>query len=194
MTSRSLKSIAVYCGSNVGSSEAFGIAARALGCEIAKRGLVLVYGGAHTGLMGTLADAALDAGGKVHGVIAESLFKKGHLHSRLTTHEVTIDRKSRRARMLQLADACIALPGGIGTLEEFMEAWTLNQHGEIDKPVGLLNVDDFYSSFLTFIDDMVALRFLPAEHRVSLVVAASANSLIDGLSSQPPITASKWMG
>jgi hypothetical protein len=99
----------------------------------------------------------------------------------------------RKARMLELADACIALPGGIGTVEEFMEVWTLNQLGDTDKPVGLLDVDGFFAPFLAFIDQMVARGFLPAAHRGSLAVSSDPATLIDALAAAPPITVPKWM-
>jgi uncharacterized protein (TIGR00730 family) len=145
------------------------------------------------GLMGVLADAVLDAGGRAHGVITQRLFDKGQLHLRLSEHEIAAAMGVRKARMRELADACIALPGGIGTVEEFMEAWTLNQLGDIDKPVGLLDVEGFYQPFLAFIDRMVACGFLPAAHRPSLAVAADPGALLDALAAATPITAPKWM-
>jgi uncharacterized protein (TIGR00730 family) len=95
--------------------------------------------------------------------------------------------------MLSLSDACIALPGGLGTVEEFMEAWTLNQLGDIDKPVGLFNVLGYYEPLMAFVDSMIAHAFLPAAHRASVVVEADAGALIDGLALQPPITVPKWL-
>src|SRR5204863_4208865 len=139
-------------------------------------------------LMGILADAVLAAGGKAHGVITERLHGKGHLHTGLTVHEIVASMRPRKERMLDLADACIALPGGLGTVEEFMEAWTLNQLGDIDSPVGLLDVDGFFEPFLEFIDGMIARRFLPAEHKASLVVRSDAGALLDALAAQPTIT------
>jgi hypothetical protein len=165
----------------------------ALGREIAARGVTLVYGGTHKGLMGVLAGAVLDGGGTVHGVITRRLSERGHLHAGCTRHEIAADMRSRKERMLELADACIALPGGIGTVEELMEAWTLNQLGDIDKPVGLLDVDGFYQPFLAFIDGMIERQFLPAAHRGSLVVSDQPAVLLDGLAAQAPITVPKWM-
>src|SRR5204863_1897626 len=110
-------------------------------------------------------------------VITQRLLDKGQLHQTLTLHDIVIDMKSRKARMLELVDACIALPGGVGTIEEFMEAWTLNQLGDIDKPMGLLDVEGFYQPLLAFIDEMVRRRFLPAEHRANLVVSTSPATL-----------------
>ena len=193
MTQRRIARVAVFCGSNVGQGDAYRNAAAALGRELAARRIGLVFGGTMKGLMGVLADAVIDAGGRAHGVITQRLFDRGHLHGRLSAHEVVAAMGLRKARMLELADACIALPGGIGTVEEFMEAWTLNQLGDIDKPVGLLDVDGFYQPFLAFIDAMVDRGFLPAAHRRSLAVNPAPGALIDALAAAPPITESKWM-
>ena len=193
MTQRRIARVAVFCGSNVGQGDAYRRAATALGRELVARRSGLVYGGTMKGLMGVLADAVIDAGGQAHGVITQRLFEKGQLHARLSAHETVAVMSLRKARMLELADACIALPGGIGTVEEFMEAWTLNQLGDIDKPVGLLDVDGFYQPFLAFVDRMVERGFLPAAHRPSLAVAAEPGALIDALAAALPITAPKWM-
>lgn len=188
-----IRSIAVFSGSNSGRGEDYVNAAKALGAQIAHRGIKLVYGGTHMGLMGHLADAALAAGGTVEGIITERLIGKGHLHERLTKHEVVATMRARKARMAELADAFVALPGGIGTLEEFMEVWTLNQLGEFAKPAGLLDVAGFYQPFLGFIDHMIAERFLPEAHRNSIAVDADPARLLDGLSSFVPTTTPKWM-
>lgn len=191
--SRTLRAIAVFCGSNEGGSPVFAQGAAALGRVLAERGITLVYGGTHKGLMGVLADAVLENGGQAHGVITQRLHGRGHLHERLTVHEIVDGMRLRKERMLELSDACIALPGGLGTVEEFMEAWTLNQLGDIDKPVGLLNVGGYYDPFMAFVDGMIANRFLPEAHRASMVIAPDPAALIDGLAAQPPITVPKWM-
>ena len=131
-----LKCVAVFCGSNFGTAPEHAAAAAQLGALIAQRGLTLVYGGTHKGLMGVLADAALAAGGTVVGVINRRLHERGHLHGRLTRHEVAPDLRARKARMSELADAFIALPGGLGTLEELLEAATLTQLGDHHKACG----------------------------------------------------------
>ena len=176
MSHRHITRVAVFCGSNVGQGDAYVRAAATLGRELAARRIGLVFGGTMKGLMNVLADAVIEAGGSAHGVITRRLFDKGQLHPRLTGHEVAAAMGARKARMLELADACIALPGGIGTIEEMMEAWTLNQLGDVDKPVGLLDVDGFYQPFLGFIDRMVERAFLPAAHRASLAVSAEPAS------------------
>jgi uncharacterized protein (TIGR00730 family) len=190
---RALRRIGVYCGSNFGAGDAFRAAAAGLGAELARRHIGLVYGGTHKGLMGVLADAVLAAGGEAHGVITRRLADKGQLHARLSSHEIAPDMRSRKARMIELADGLIALPGGIGTVEEFMEAWTLNQLGDIDKPVGLLNVEGFFRPFLAFVDTMIAQGFLPAAHRDAIVVREAPAALIDGLAAYQPVIVSKWM-
>ncbi len=190
---RALHRIAVFCGSNTGDDPAYAQAAASLGAAIAGRGLELVYGGTHKGLMGVLADAALQGGAEVHGVITRRLAERGHLHTGLTTHEILDDMKARKSRMLALADACIALPGGIGTVEEFMETWTLNQLGDVDCPAGLLNVLGFYDPLLKFLDGMVAHRFLPAAHRESLPVSENPDRLLDLLAHAQAITVPKWL-
>lgn len=190
---RNINAVAVFCGSNTGEGESYVAAAAALGRALGTRGITLVYGGTHKGLMGVLADAVLESGGTAHGVITERLHGKGHLHAGLTIHEIAPSMRARKERMLGLADACIALPGGLGTVEEFMEAWTLNQLGEIDKPVGLLNVAGYYDPFMAFIDSMIARRFLPPAHRDSIQVSPDPFALIDALAAYETITVPKWM-
>ncbi len=190
---RKFSAVAVFSGSNFGRGDAYRQAAAALGKEIAGRGLTLVYGGTHMGLMGVLADAALAAGGEVHGVITRRLLAKEHLHAQLTRHEIVDTMRQRKGRMAELADAFIALPGGIGTLEEFMEVWTLNQLGEFAKPAGLMDAGGFYRPFMHFIDHMIEEQFLPAAHRAGIVVEADAPRLLDALARFEPVAASKWM-
>ena len=190
---RSIKTIAVFCGSNYGASEEFANEAHALGRILGKAGITMVYGGTTKGLMGIVADAVLTSGGNVHGVITESLHLRGHSHSGLTTHEIMLTLRNRKERMIELADAFIALPGGIGTIEELMEVWTMNQLAEIEKPVGLLNVAGFFTTFLGFIDHMVDTKFLPLAHRHSICVDADAGALLDKLRSYVRIDVPKWL-
>ncbi|MBY2925891.1 TIGR00730 family Rossman fold protein [Rhizobium leguminosarum] len=193
MTIRSIKSVAVFCGSNFGASEAFADGARALGGALGEAGITIIYGGTVKGLMGVVADAALEAGGSVHGVITESLHQRGQSHAGLTRREIVETLRSRKERMVELSDAFIALPGGIGTIEELMEVWTMNQLSEIDKPVGLLNSAGFFDAFLGFIDHMVETRFLPAAHRHSISVDTDASALIDKLRSYTRVEVPKWL-
>lgn len=193
MIQNTINSIAVYCGSNTGSGSKYLDAAASLGALCAESGIRVVYGGTHKGLMGALADAALAAGGEVHGVLSQRLFDKGHLHTGLTQHEILPSMKERKHRMVELADAFIALPGGIGTLEEFMEVWTLNQLNELDKPAGLFNVANYYTPLMGFVDHMIAESFLPMAHRHSIVVESTAAALIEGLLKLEKTTVPKWM-
>lgn len=193
MTTRHIKSIAVFCGSNYGASEEFAEGARALGHALGNAGIKLIYGGTTKGLMGVVADAALSCGGEVHGIITARLHEKGHSHEGLTLCEVTQTLRERKQRMAELADAFIALPGGIGTMEEFMEVWTMNQLSEIDKPIGLLNTREFFDSFLGFIDHMVVEKFLPAAHRHSTSVDANAEALIGKLQTYQRVDIPKWL-
>jgi uncharacterized protein (TIGR00730 family) len=193
MTTRSIKSVAVFCGSNFGASEVFADGARRLGRALGEAGITIVYGGTTKGLMGVVANAALEAGGSVHGVITESLHQRGQSHSGLTKHEIVLTLRSRKERMVELSDAFIALPGGIGTIEELMEVWTMNQLSEIDKPVGLLNPAGFFDAFLGFIDHMVDTQFLPAEHRQSICVDIDPSALIQKLRTYARVDAPKWL-
>jgi uncharacterized protein (TIGR00730 family) len=188
-----LRSVAVFCGSNFGHSDEYAAAARALGTLVAGRGLTLVYGGTHKGLMGVVADAALAAGGTVVGVINQRLFDRGHLHAGLSRHEVAPDMRARKARMAELADAFIALPGGLGTLEELLEAATLTQLGDHTKACGALNVRGFYDPLLALLSRATDEGFMKAEHRDMLVLEPDPSRLLDALAAWVPPTVTKWI-
>ena len=188
-----ITTVAVYCGSNTGRGDVYVRAAAELGSALAARGMKIVYGGTHKGLMGALADAALSGGGEVRGVITERLKAKGHTHPNLTEVEAFPTMQARKTRMIELADAFIALPGGIGTLEEFMEVWTLNQLGEITKPAGLYDINGYYQPLMGMVDHMISERFLPEAHRKAIVVEPDPERLIDGLIHFEPVTVQKWM-
>jgi uncharacterized protein (TIGR00730 family) len=193
MALRHIKAVAVFCGSNLGNSGVYADGARNLGTALARADIALVYGGTTKGLMGILADAALDAGGTVHGIITDRLHQRGHSHPGLTRHEIVTTLRTRKERMADLADAFIAMPGGIGTVEELMEVWTMNQLSEIDKPVGLLDIAGFFAPFLGFIDHMVETRFLPSAHRRSICVDAAPASLIEKLRAFEKTSVPKWL-
>ena len=193
ITPRSIASVAVFCGSNFGNSNAYADGARRLGRALAEAGITLVYGGTTKGLMGVVADAVINAGGTAHGVITEQLRQRGHSHPDLQRSEIVATLRNRKERMAELADAFIAMPGGIGTTEEMMEVWTMNQLSEIDKPVGLLNIADFYQPFLVFTDHMVTCKFLPPEHRHSICVDPDPASLIEQLRHFVPTNVPKWL-
>lgn len=173
--------ICVFTGASRGLRPAHAGAAQLFGAELCRRGHGLVYGGGHVGLMGVLADVVLECGGEVIGVIPRNLMDRELAHSRVTDLQVVPDMHSRKARMAEQADAFVALPGGIGTLEELFEVWTWAQLGLHNKPIGLLNVEGFFDHLLAFCDQMVADGFLPAPSRAQLVVNDAADALLDGL-------------
>ncbi len=179
MMIRKVNSLCVYCGSATGHDPAHAMATRLLGQQMAERHIALVYGGGHVGLMGILADAVLDAGGRVTGVIPHALMDSEVGHDKLTTLLIVKDMHERKARMAELADGFIALPGGIGTLEELFEVWTWLQLGYHEKPVGLLNVQGFYDGLLGFLDHQEQAGFLRNEHRSLLIDDAEPSKLLD---------------
>jgi uncharacterized protein (TIGR00730 family) len=153
-------SLCVYCGSRPGSNPAFAQAARAVGGWIGRHGGQLVYGGGHNGLMGLLADATLAAGGRVVGIIPKALVEREWAHKGCSELHVVDTMHERKRLMAERADAFLALPGGIGTFEEFFEVWTWRQLGYHDKPVGLLNVDGYYDGLLEFMRTGVEQQFM----------------------------------
>jgi uncharacterized protein (TIGR00730 family) len=182
-----MKSVCVFCGSSQGAKPVYAEAAAALGRMIAGRGLRLVYGGGDIGLMGVLADAALAAGGEVDGVIPEALMKlEGVGHLDPVRLHVVGSMHERKARMAELADAFIALPGGIGTLEELFEAWTWGQLGLHRKPLGFLDVAGYYDHLHAFLDHMAAEGFLKTRHRDMVAVESDPAVLLDRLAAYIP--------
>ena len=173
-----IKSVCVFCGSSIGAKDSYAEGARALGREIARRGLTLVYGGGSVGLMGVIADAALEAGGAVHGVIPQSLESKEVGHKGLTRKDVVTTMHERKARMEALSDAFIAMPGGIGTYEEIFEIWTWAQLGFHAKPVALLNVQGFFDPLTDFIEHAARQGFLTEADRDLLHVDADPERLL----------------
>ena len=165
-----IRAICVFCGSSPGDDPAFVAAAEALGRAVATSGRALVYGGSKTGLMGAVADAALAAGGRVTGVIPRGLVEKEIAHQSLTELRVVAGMHDRKAAMADLSDAFVALPGGLGTLEELFEVWTWALLGLHAKPVGLLRVAGFFEPLIQFLDSLVAHRFVRREHRDLLIV------------------------
>ncbi|WP_323761608.1 TIGR00730 family Rossman fold protein [Maricaulis sp.] len=174
-----MKSICVYCGSNPGRDPAFIAAADRLGEVLALRGIELVYGGGQVGLMGRIADATLAAGGRVVGVIPEFLALKEIAHMELSELHVVRSMHARKAKMVKLSQAFIAMPGGIGTMEEMFEVWTWAQLGQHRHPVGLLNVNGYYDELVAFLDKMTDQGFLSPDHRGALIVSDRATALLD---------------
>ena len=178
-----MKRIAVYCGASMGSDPAFADVARALGEELARRGLGLVYGGGHRGLMGVVADAVLAGGGEALGVIPQSLVDLEVAHAGLTELHTVITMHERKAKMTELCDAFIALPGGIGTFDELFEAWTWNALGYHAKPFCLLQVNGFWDGMLGFLDHTTASGFMSRERREQLLVAETIGEALEKLDS-----------
>ncbi len=181
VTSTSLKSICVYCGSSDDVPAVYYQAAHEIGQAIAARGYTVIYGGGSTGLMGAVADAALEAGGDVIGIIPEHFYTPQLAHDHLTRLEIVADMHTRKARMAELADAFIALPGGYGTLEEMFEALTWAQIGLHTKPIGLFNFQGYYNHLLAFIRHAREEGFIFDEHEALFVHAAAAEPLLDAL-------------
>ncbi|MEO6525256.1 MAG: TIGR00730 family Rossman fold protein, partial [Gemmatimonadaceae bacterium] len=160
-----LETMCVFCASSPGADPRYLAAAQSFGELLARSGRRIVYGGGNTGLMGSLADAALAAGGEVIGVMPRHLVDREVAHSNLTRLDIVASMHERKARLAEMADAFVALPGGLGTLEEFTEIWTWGQLGLHRKPYGLLNVAGYYTPLMTFLDHAVAERFVRPEHR-----------------------------
>ncbi|MBX3441284.1 MAG: TIGR00730 family Rossman fold protein [Planctomyces sp.] len=174
-------SVCVFCGSRHGLRENYARAAAELGAEIARRDWRLVYGGGNIGLMGVLADAALAEGGEVLGVIPDHLLEKELGHQGVTTLQVVRSMHERKALMAAESSAFVALPGGLGTLEELAEIWTWRQLNLHHKPIGLLNTGGFFDSLLGFLDRAVVEEFVRPAHRDVLLVDSSPPALLDSL-------------
>lgn len=174
-----IKRLAVYCGSAPGADPAFADAARDLGKLMAERGIDLVYGGGRLGLMGIIADTVLDAGGKVYGVIPEALVAHEVAHRGCTELFTVATMHERKAKMTELCDAFVALPGGIGTLDELFEAWTWNALGYHAQPFCLLSVNGFWDDLADFMDHVVASGFLSEARRKQLLKAETPAEAID---------------
>jgi len=177
------RSVCVFAGARSPLDPTLLEAARTLGTGLAARGITLVYGGGARGVMGALADAALARGGRVLGVIPESMVAREWAHAGLTELHVVPDMHTRKAKMNALADAFVAMPGGIGTLEELFEIYTWSQLGFHDKPIALLDVASFYAPLLAMLDHMVAQQFLDRPARQALVAANSVDALLSWLDS-----------
>jgi uncharacterized protein (TIGR00730 family) len=188
-----LRSIAIFCGSNHGLDPVYTDVARDLGALLAAEGIGVVYGGGSVGLMGELADAALAAGGEVTGIIPRALWEREIGHRALTNLHVVETMHERKAMMASLADGFIALPGGLGTLEEIFEIWTWAQLGIHLKPLGFLDVNGFWSPLMTFLDRAVDAGFVRAQHRDIAVVERDAAQLLRRFRNYEPPTVHKWM-
>ena len=193
-----MKSLCVFCGSNAGQNPVYRAEAEKLGRLLAARNIELIYGAGNIGLMGAVADACLEAGGKVTGIIPEALVGKEVAgrpvdHRTLTRMEVVDSMHTRKARMAELSDGFIALPGGFGTFEEFCEILTWGQLGFHVKPMGLLNVNGFYDPLLALFDHAVNEGFLRAQNRAMALVSNDIDDLLVQMANYRPEPVSKWL-
>lgn len=188
-----MKSVCVYCGSNIGRQEAYSNAARILAKSLVDRDIKLIYGGASVGIMGLIADTVLQLGGQAVGVIPDALVQKEVAHKNLTELHVTQSMHERKTLMAELSDGFIAMPGGIGTLEEIFEIWTWAQLGFHKKPCGLLNIEGYFDSLTTFLNHAVEEQFIKTPHRSMLLIDADPEKLLDRFASYEPPTIPKWV-
>jgi uncharacterized protein (TIGR00730 family) len=188
-----LRRICVYCGSNPGRDARYGEAAEAVGRDLASRGIGVVYGGGDVGLMGTVADAAMRAGGEVVGVIPKALVDREIGHRGLTELHVVGSMHERKLLMADLADAFVALPGGVGTLEELIEVFTWTQLGLHRKPCAVLDVGGYYQHLIAFLDHAVSEGFLTPEHRGTLLEVGEPEDLVPAFEAWEPVEAAKWI-
>ena len=188
-----MRAVCVFCGSNPGARPDYLEAAGRTGRTIARAGLTLVYGGASVGCMGAVADAALEQGGRVVGVIPQSLIDKEIAHTGLSENHVTTSMHERKAKMAELSDGFIALPGGAGTMEEMFEVWTWGQLGLHAKPLALLDVAGFFEPLVTFLDHQRAEAFMQPAHREMLLVDRDPAALLDRMAAYQPPTVAKWI-
>lgn len=188
-----MRSVCVFCGSNTGASDAYAEAARRLARAIAGRRLNLIYGGGSIGLMGVLSEAALGAGGRVIGVTPRRLVEREVVSAGLTELHVVETMHERKALMGRLSDAFIALPGGLGTLDEMFEMLTWTQLGYHRKPCALLDVEGYFEKLTAFLDHAVEQRFLTAAHRTMLIVERDPDAVLDCLAAAALPEVSKWI-
>lgn len=189
-----IKRICVYCGSSSGKNPAYSLAATSLATVLCERDIGLVYGGAAVGVMGTIANAVLEAGGEAIGVIPKSLAVKEVAHDNLTELHVVASMHDRKAMMAEFADGFIALPGGWGTLEEIFEILTWAQLGFHDKPCGLLNVEGYYDGLIGFLDNAFEQQFVKELCRPMLMKATEPSTLLDQFAEYHAPKVRKWMG
>ncbi len=189
-----MKSICVFCGASWGRKKEYEQAAILLSKEIVRRGYRVIYGGSSVGLMGVVADAALEAGGEVIGVLPDALMRKEVDHKGLTELHIVDSMHTRKAMMVELSDGFVSLPGGAGTMDEMFEVWTWGMLGWHGKPSALLNVDGYYDHLIEFLDNTVAESFVKQNHRDMLIVEDQAATLLDRMEAyQAPQNVGKWI-
>lgn len=190
---KKVKRICVYCGSSAGRVPEYVQAAQQLANELVRNHIGLVYGGASVGVMGQVADAVLAQNGEVIGVIPQALVDKEVSHNGLTQLHVVSSMHERKSMMADLANGFVALPGGLGTLEELFEVLTWQQLGFHQKPVAVLNVNGYYDKLLAFLDHSVAEKFVRQAHREALIVENNATDLVAAMQSYQAKNLDKWM-
>ncbi len=193
--SDTIKSICVFCGSSAGSREEYSSKARDLGLLLTEKDITLVYGGSNVGIMHVIADTMMQAGGKVVGVMPHTLIEREVAHRAITEFHVVETMAERKAVMDELSDAFIAMPGGIGTLDELFEVMSWNQLDLITKPVALFNVLGYYDQLLAFLDHSVDQRFVKPEHRMNLIAESDENMLLEKILNYKPVKVDggKWI-
>jgi hypothetical protein len=187
-----MQSVCVYCGSSASNEASYIAAAKALGTSLGRSGRRLVYGGAHVGLMGAVADAALAAGAEVLGVMPRSLVEIEVQHDGLTELVIVDSMHERKAHMVAESDGFIAMPGGFGTLDELFETLTWAQLGYHAKPIGILNVQGYFDDLLVFLENAVAKQLVKQQHLDMLLVASSGDELLEKMVKFRPVTTRKW--
>ena len=190
----SINSICIYCGSSPGRQATYASAAISVAETLVNRNIRLVYGGASIGLMGMVADHVLKLGGQAIGVIPKALAHKEVVHQNLTELHITQSMHERKMHMAELADGFMALPGGIGTLEELFEIWTWAQLGFHNKPCGVLNVEGYYDLLLEFLDHVVAEQFVIKHQHTMLLVETNPDALLDRYLNYQPPAVKHWVG
>ena len=185
-------SICIYCGSSPGERPVYADAAEALARELVSRGIEVVYGGSCKGIMGVLADAVLERGGRIYGVMPHSLVRKEVGHAGLTELHMTETMHERKSLMADMADGFIAMPGGLGTLEEIIEVVTWGQLGFHEKPCGLLNVDGYFDGLLAYLRHAEQEGFVKSAHREMLLVESEPAALLDRFAAYVPPAVAKW--
>lgn len=188
-----MKSICVFCGSSMGTNPAYKDEAEKLGIIMANKNIRMVYGGGNVGLMGVIADSNLNANGICIGVMPGRLIDLEIAHDNLSELIVVDSMNDRKAKMAELSDGFIAMPGGFGTLDELSEALTYNQLRLYDKPVGILNINGYFNHLLDFFDHSVEEKFVRAEHRNNLIISDDAEELIRKMQEYKPVTIDKWI-
>jgi len=187
------KSICVFCGSNTGRQDLYRTAAQSVGTRLAQSGIQVVFGGGSCGLMGAVADAALEAGGRVVGVIPKGIERREVAHRGLSELHIVHSMHDRKAMMTKLSDGFLALPGGLGTLEELFEVLSWAQLGIHEKPVAMLNVDGYFDPLLAFLDRAMAEGFVRPEHHALLIHGDDTDEVLAKMDAYEPSIAQKWL-